>query len=147
MKRMISVLILLGLACWTGCESKKPASTDAPAPAATETTDETAVSQIVDLTPETFDAFIQSEEKVLVDFWAPWCPPCRKQGELIHEWEQAGKLPPAARIGKVNVDECEALANRFNVNGIPALFIFRKGEIVQSFMGLQDEETLLNALK
>ncbi len=106
-----------------------------------------ATPQIIDLTAETFVSFIQSDEKVLVDFWAPWCSPCRKQGEALRQWSDAGKLPSVARIGKVNIDEQPKLAEQFNIQVIPALFVFQKGEIVQQFMGFQDEETLANALQ
>ncbi|MBE6427809.1 MAG: thioredoxin family protein [Planctomycetaceae bacterium] len=156
MKQYFFVLIFcVGVCFLAGCDSKisevsqdqSVASTESSADESSFSDENVSVPQIIDLTSETFDSFIQSEEKVLVDFWAPWCPPCRKQGELLHEWSEAGKLPASARVGKVNVDEQSKLANQFNIQSIPALFIFQKGEIIQQFMGLQDEETLVNALQ
>ncbi|MDO4630238.1 MAG: thioredoxin domain-containing protein [Planctomycetia bacterium] len=151
----ISLILLCGIALWTGCESKSPSTentAETPKPEVVTLTDSTqqenaVEQQIVNLTAADFDAFIQSENKVLVDFWAPWCGPCMRQGEMLHAWSEAGKLPDTAKIGKVNVDEEGALAQKFGIQGIPALFIFQKGEIVEKFVGVQDETTIVGALK
>lgn len=141
----ILAILFCGSLLLTGCETKSP-TTDVPQ---TETvkTEQVETGQIVNLTATNFDAFIQSEEKVLVDFWAPWCGPCMRQGEMFHQWSEAGKLPVTAKIGKVNVDEEGTLAQKFNISGIPALFIFQNGKIVEKFVGVQDETTIVGALK
>ena len=95
-----------------------------------------------DLSQSTFDDFIASGLS-LVDFWAPWCGPCRKQIPVLSEVE---RLVPDVRIGKVNVDDAPELAARFGVNTIPDLAVFRDGAKVRDFVGVPSAETLRAAL-
>ena len=67
-----------------------------------------------------------SKVPVLVDFWAPWCSPCRMQAPILEEL--ASELGEKVLIAKVNVDECESLAVNYGVNSIPSLFVFSGGE-------------------
>ena len=81
----------------------------------------------------------------LVDFWAPWCSPCRMQAPILEK--VAEKIGDKAQICKLNVDENGELAMKYGITGIPTLLIFKDGEIVKQFMGVQDDKVLVSALE
>ena len=101
---------------------------------------------IKELTTESFQEFIASESKVLVDFWATWCGPCQMQGKMLHE---AAEQDPAfgAKVGKVNVDNAQQLAVNLGIDAIPALIVFQNGKEVTRFVGVQDIAKLKAALQ
>ena len=90
------------------------------------------------------EVVIEAELPYLVDFWAPWCGPCRMIGPVIEEL--AAENAETSRVGKVNVDENGSLAMNYNVSSIPAIMIFKGGQLVQQFMGVQPKEKLQQAL-
>ncbi|MGE5342680.1 MAG: thioredoxin [Candidatus Omnitrophota bacterium] len=81
----------------------------------------------------------------LVDFWAPWCGPCRSQGPILDRVATA--MDGSVKICKINVDENQETARRFNISAIPSIMIFKDGKKVKSFVGLQQESVLVSALQ
>ena len=97
------------------------------------------------LTESDFDQTLASTDKpVLVDFWAEWCPPCRAIAPTLDRVarEQAGQ----AVVAKVDVDESQTLAARFQVNSIPTLIVFKNGQVVDRMVGLQPHGEIVKRL-
>jgi thioredoxin 1 len=87
---------------------------------------------------------LEAEVPVLVDFWAPWCGPCRVQGPIIEEL--AGEIGASAKIGKLNVDENMDTSMKYGVMSIPTIIIFKKGEIAAKFVGVKEKDELAKAI-
>ncbi len=87
---------------------------------------------------------INSDVPVLVDFWAPWCGPCKMIGPIVEEL--AAEFGDKVKIGKVNVDDNQELAGKFGIRGIPTVMLFKGGEVANSFVGLRPKEDLAQAL-
>jgi thioredoxin 1 len=105
-----------------------------------------ASKNIVDITEANFDTEVaQSQTPVLVDFWAPWCGPCRALGPTIDKIADryAGKV----KVGKCNTDENMELASRFGISGIPHVMVFQGGSTpVESLVGAQNEAAYTRVL-
>ena len=99
---------------------------------------------VVNLDTEGFDEAI-AEGVVLVDFWATWCPPCRIQGPIIDDL--AAEISDRATISKLDVDDHGSIASRYEISSIPTLLLFKDGEEVERFVGVQQKETLLTVIE
>lgn len=94
---------------------------------------------------EEFDALIASDTLVLADFWAAWCMPCKMQTPVLADF--ASTMGDKIKVVKVNVDENEALALRYGIMSIPALFVFKKGELADKAIGLTSKAELSDLVK
>ncbi len=96
-------------------------------------------------TTTTFEQeILASDTPVIVDFWAPWCGPCRMQKPVMEKL--AGELAGRAKVAFVNVDEEPQLAEKFGVQSIPALMIVNAGQIVDAFLGYTPREKVIERL-
>ncbi len=103
------------------------------------------MSEVIHLTTEAFSKVSSHDRPVLVDFWAPWCGPCRMQGPILDEVAKA--MGHKALVAKVNVDDEPQLAAQFGVQSIPTLVVLKDGRIHQRMVGLQPVHTLVAALQ
>jgi thioredoxin 2 len=83
---------------------------------------------------------VKSDVPLLVDFWAPWCGPCKAMAPQFEK--AAGRLEPAVRLAKINTDEQQELAGRFAIRGIPTMILFRRGKEVARQSGLMDTNAI-----
>jgi len=100
---------------------------------------------IVNLNDSNFDKEItQNDQTVLVDFWAPWCGPCKMISPMLDEiaTEKAGSV----RVAKVNVDENQNLSVKYNVRAIPALLFFKNGQLRDQVIGMTSKKDLVGRL-
>ncbi len=98
------------------------------------------------VTDQNFEAEVLKEKGVMiVDFWAPWCGPCQMVGPVVSEL--AKDFDGKAKVGKLNVDENPQTAGKYGVMSIPTLIIFKGGEAVQTYVGVQSKETLSGKLE
>lgn len=111
-----------------------------------ETTQKENNIQILKITEENFESeVLQSDKTVLIDFYADWCGPCRMMSPVIDDI--AKELEGKVKVGKVNVDNNQELAIKYEVMSIPTIMVFEKGNPVKTFIGVTDKQEILDALK
>ena len=95
----------------------------------------------VEITESTFDDFIENNEFVLIDCWAPWCGPCRRMGPIIDEL--SAELEGKVAVGKLNTDEAPGISARFGITAIPTLLMFKNKVMIEPLVGLRPKQDIL----
>ncbi|MEK9165347.1 MAG: thioredoxin [Patescibacteria group bacterium] len=102
---------------------------------------------MLELTQENFeDEVIKSKTIALIDFWAPWCGPCKMQMPILEELTEEIKDKPV-KVAKINIDENQELAQQYNVVSIPTLAIFKDGELREQMVGVHQKDDLMEKIE
>ena len=102
------------------------------------------MSKVIEISEDNFESeVLKSELPVLVDFWAPWCGPCRMMGPIVDEIsEEILEL----KVCKVNVDDASELARKYDIESIPTLIYFKNGEVRATMIGLRTKQDIMDEI-
>ncbi|MDO5862353.1 MAG: thioredoxin [Thermoplasmata archaeon] len=96
---------------------------------------------VTELNESNFDSFVEANHIAIIDCWAPWCGPCRRMGPIIEE--AAEELKGKVEFAKLNTDENQGIAVRFQINAIPTLLVFKDKVLVEALVGLRPKEDIV----
>ena len=99
---------------------------------------------VTELNENNFDQFVDDNKIAVIDCWAPWCGPCRRMGPIVEEL--AADLEGKVGVAKLNTDENQGIAARFQINAIPTLLFFKDKVLVETSVGLRPKESLLEII-
>ena len=101
---------------------------------------------VITITNQNFEQeVLNSKVPVLVDFWATWCGPCKMMGPVVEEIAES--VGETAKVCKINVDENQDLAMKYNVMSIPTFIVFKNGKAVHTTVGVQSKEDIIGLIK
>lgn len=104
------------------------------------------MSNAVDITDSTFESEVLRNDSVtVVDFWAPWCGPCRKMGPVLDEI--AGDFEGKIKVAKINTDENLKTAKEYQISGLPSIVIFKNGEAKETLVGLMPKSAIISNIE
>ena len=104
-----------------------------------------ASEAVLELTDDNFESeVLQSDQPVLVDFWAEWCMPCRMLAPAVEEL--AGEYQGKAKVGKIDTDANRETTMKYGINAIPTILLFKDGEVAKKFVGMTNKQDMAEAL-
>ncbi len=128
---MAGSVLMITAACLPACQAEDKAKV--------------GQDSVLQVTDQSFEKeVLKSDKPVLVDFWAPWCGPCRRQGPIVEEL--SNELKGKVKVAKLNTDDNPKTAQAYNIRGIPCLIVFKSGKVADQMVGLRSKEELLQTI-